>query len=264
MGTIGFALDGVAIYGPFAELSAQGPIARDAVIYEGSSLGDCGSHNSGNGTLHYHALPGIKPSTCSISCSPSGPSAGPSCNHKGVLCADEIPASDTLCSALTSGATGFFGSTYQPSAQAFGNAAGSEGSHSLLLGFLADGVPLYGLYGKDGTEPSDLDACNGHSSDLGFYHYHAIRTFPYIVGCLRGRMKHSNNNGPNKWSGQMYAMQNSCSAGYDTYDYSAIMNGWAYPVVTVSVAVSLDTGAAATTWSLLVALLVAAALSAAS
>ena len=59
-------------------------------------------------------------------------------------------------------------------------------SHSPLVGFMADGLPLYGPRAAGGALPSDLDACNGHASDLGFYHYHATTNAPYLPGCLRG------------------------------------------------------------------------------
>merc|ERR1712007_355295 len=93
----------------------------------------------------------------------------------------------------------------------------------------ADGVPLYGLLGSNGTEPSDLDNCNGHASDLSFYHYHATRHYPYLIGCLRGRMLSANNVADTTWKTLLYAMEDSCTAGYDVYDYSGLMASWTYP-----------------------------------
>ena len=55
--------------------------------------------------------------------------------------------------------------------------------HSRLLGFMLDGVPLFGAMG--GLD--DLDECGGHT-DKAFpmYHYHAQTIHPYTVSCLRG------------------------------------------------------------------------------
>jgi hypothetical protein len=44
-----------------------------------------------------------------------------------------------------------------------------------------DGHPIYGPKGADGDLPSDLDDCNGHASDLDYYHYHMTSTYPYTV-----------------------------------------------------------------------------------
>lgn len=89
---------------------------------------------------------------------------------------------------------------------------------SPILGFAADGFPIYGSYGcedaecttvveyksswdqigdptkdawdnyayaeKEGAEY--LDQCNGHYGPNGDYHYHATEGFPYIIGCYAG------------------------------------------------------------------------------
>lgn len=62
----------------------------------------------------------------------------------------------------------------------------TKGAHSPLAGFMADGIPIYGLNGAGGKPPTDLDHCGGHSSDKKFYHYHFKATFPYSVECLVG------------------------------------------------------------------------------
>jgi hypothetical protein len=56
--------------------------------------------------------------------------------------------------------------------------------HSPQLGWMADGIPIYGPNGAGGVQPADLDVCRGHDSDQGFYHYHGSAS--YLVGCLRG------------------------------------------------------------------------------
>jgi len=72
-------------------------------------------------------------------------------------------------------------------------------THSPIVGIAKDGTGIYGLYEKDKTPPSDLDACNGHvgvvpsNSDTGYfgvqtestevYHYHTTTDFPFTIGC---------------------------------------------------------------------------------
>jgi hypothetical protein len=64
-------------------------------------------------------------------------------------------------------------------------------SRSRLIGVLLDGFPVYGPIDSDGTTPSGLDACNGHTGATpeftsGIYHYHTTTAVPYISGCFRG------------------------------------------------------------------------------
>jgi len=64
-------------------------------------------------------------------------------------------------------------------------------SRSRLIGVLLDGFPVYGPIDRDGTTPSNLDSCNGHTSVTaefasGIYHYHATSAVPYISGCYKG------------------------------------------------------------------------------
>ena len=64
-------------------------------------------------------------------------------------------------------------------------------SKSRLVGVLLDGFPVYGPQDADGSVPSDLDSCHGHTSatpefPAGIYHYHTTDTAPYISGCFRG------------------------------------------------------------------------------
>jgi hypothetical protein len=66
----------------------------------------------------------------------------------------------------------------------------SNGASS-LIGVLLDGFPVYGPKDPDGTTPSNLDACNGHThatadAPAGIYHYHATTTVPYLSGCYKG------------------------------------------------------------------------------
>ena len=62
---------------------------------------------------------------------------------------------------------------------------------SSLIGVLLDGFPVYGPKETDGTTPSALDSCNGHTHatvdvPAGRYHYHVTAASPYISGCYKG------------------------------------------------------------------------------
>ncbi len=62
---------------------------------------------------------------------------------------------------------------------------------SSLIGVLLDGFPVYGPRESDGSVPSGLDSCNGHTHATpdapgGTYHYHVTAAAPYISGCFRG------------------------------------------------------------------------------
>ena len=59
---------------------------------------------------------------------------------------------------------------------------------SPLVGFMADSIPIYGPKGANGSLPEGLDQCNGHASDLPFYHYHFTSNYPYAVDCLWGQL----------------------------------------------------------------------------
>jgi hypothetical protein len=64
-------------------------------------------------------------------------------------------------------------------------------SRSRLIGVLLDGFPVYGPIDSDGSTPSNLDSCNGHTAvtadfSSGMYHYHTTSAVPYISGCFRG------------------------------------------------------------------------------
>jgi hypothetical protein len=71
----------------------------------------------------------------------------------------------------------------------------SATGHSALMGYAFDGFGIYGYYGEDGKELTnvDLDECHGHTHVIEWdgqlvdmYHYHATREFPYTVGCFKG------------------------------------------------------------------------------
>ena len=61
--------------------------------------------------------------------------------------------------------------------------------HGPLIGYIMDGYPLHSMVDKDGSEPTDLDECRGHTDDERGYHYHA--TSPdenAFIGCYHGEV----------------------------------------------------------------------------
>lgn len=67
----------------------------------------------------------------------------------------------------------------------------TSSSRSRLIGVLLDGFPVYGPIDSNGSTPSNLDGCNGHTAvtadfSSGIYHYHTTTAVPYISGCFRG------------------------------------------------------------------------------
>jgi hypothetical protein len=61
-----------------------------------------------------------------------------------------------------------------------------------LIGYLLDGFPIYGPTEEDGSNPTGLDDCNGHTHATedypdGIYHYHVVPAPPYLIGCYKGQ-----------------------------------------------------------------------------
>lgn len=74
----------------------------------------------------------------------------------------------------------------------------TPGEHSQLLGWMFDGYGIYGQVSENGTVPTDLDECGGHTHDIdgvSVYHYHFPHPsrFPWVIGCFRGCPEVSNN-----------------------------------------------------------------------
>ena len=56
-----------------------------------------------------------------------------------------------------------------------------------MIGYALDGFPFHDQLNADGQEPTDLDACRGHTDDVRGYHYHvASPGTNEFVGCFRG------------------------------------------------------------------------------
>jgi hypothetical protein len=69
--------------------------------------------------------------------------------------------------------------------------------HSVMIGVLEDGFPVYGNHGQGGTivTNEDLDACSGHVDVTpefpdGIYHYHLTADeAPYMIDCYHGEIE---------------------------------------------------------------------------
>ena len=62
---------------------------------------------------------------------------------------------------------------------------------AVFIGVLLDGFPVYGPQEANGSAPTGLDGCNGHTAATadypnGIYHYHVTSAPPYISGCFSG------------------------------------------------------------------------------
>ncbi|CAE8609826.1 unnamed protein product, partial [Polarella glacialis] len=130
-------------------------VALDGLAISGAPLGptevsDCGLSVTHDGAAYYATAPGL------------GRSGG-LCN---TVSAWAQPAEDFLVLLHLS----------------------SNESHAPLLGFMMDGVPLFGALGTGSN--ASTDSCGGHSTDLPFYHYHASgdpdARGGRVLGCLRG------------------------------------------------------------------------------
>ena len=56
------------------------------------------------------------------------------------------------------------------------------------VAFALDGYPVFGLTEPDGSPVGKLDWMNGHTDKNGHYHYHATRTYPYLIGGFYGEV----------------------------------------------------------------------------
>ncbi|MBC7913292.1 MAG: YHYH protein [Pyrinomonadaceae bacterium] len=57
------------------------------------------------------------------------------------------------------------------------------------IAFALDGFAVYGSQEPDGTAMKALDNCHGHLYTAGNYHYHGTKTYPYVIGAMRGIVK---------------------------------------------------------------------------
>lgn len=59
------------------------------------------------------------------------------------------------------------------------------------VAFGLDGIPVFGLTEPHGSPVRGLDWMNGHTDKNGLYHYHATKTYPYLIGGIYGEVVES-------------------------------------------------------------------------
>jgi hypothetical protein len=177
---VGFALNGVPFYSPFATTrnaqvdgwtpfstagtmdvvaAGAGKSTRDYVVHD-----LCGGRPDDTGSYHYHSSP-----LCGGG--PVPPSAGQTFKTS------ENPAATPM-------------SWLGPAEGAAQTAADRAAKrHSPKIGYAMDGYAIYGPLGDGGEAPADLDQCNGREHPTLGYVYHVTPgKFPYVVGCFHGQV----------------------------------------------------------------------------
>ena len=153
MGTLGFTVTGIPVFGPM-----EGPMPADSAfgdpVYNGL-LDSCGGHTGYNSDYHDHTL--ITTSECNLA-------------KRRVLgyAIDGFPIYNS------------YGCTNKSCTKTV----------KVTSGYVKTGNPVsnawqaytYRASGKAGQ----LDACNGRVEPDGTYGYHATSTFPYVIGCFKG------------------------------------------------------------------------------
>ena len=99
------------------------------------------------------------------------------------------------------------------------------GRHSLLVGFMLDGIPIYGPLDVGGVKAGELigvarlDECGGHTDEEHvFYHYHVGSEKSHVINCLRGCLQGVVYNGSNI----NINSQSPCISSSLQYDYTKV------------------------------------------
>lgn len=153
MGTIGFTVTGIPIYGPM-EGAMPATEAYGDPVYNGI-LDSCGGHTGPASEYHDHYL-GLN-AQCNLS-------------QRKVLgyALDGFPIYNAQgCMNVACTKTATFTSGYVQTKNPKTNAWSS-------------------YQYKSGQKGNVLDECNGRIEPDGSYGYHATTTFPYIIGCYKG------------------------------------------------------------------------------
>lgn len=209
-GSIGVALSGVQIFGPADEND------ENALYEEYQTFDTCGGHVKNLADFSIAFWPVLNP---------------PGDYHTHVMMGDtnaiDNAATFNLNFSMCSGVSSWYVET--------------PGEHSPVAGFMLDGFPICGPQGADGDLPTDLDACNGHSSDQPFYHYHFRSDYPYTVQCLWGRTDGESNSNLNNFDScvpsPVQPSQASLSADYASFGGSGANESWAGEIVAAWVTV---------------------------
>jgi len=153
MGTLGFTVTGIPIYGPM-----EGPVPPNEAfgdpVYNGI-LDTCGGHTGYNSDYHDHIL--ITTSNCNLA-------------KRRVLgyAIDGFPIYNS------------YGCTNKACTKTV----------KVTSGYVKTGNPTSNAWNaytyRASKNAGQLDACNGRTEPDGSYGYHATSAFPYVIGCFTG------------------------------------------------------------------------------
>jgi hypothetical protein len=153
MGTLGFTVTGIPIYGPM-----EGPVPADSAfgdpVYNGL-LDSCGGHTGYNSDYHDHTL--ITKPECNLA-------------KRRVLgyAIDGFPIYNS------------YGCTNKSCTKTV----------KVTSGYVKTGNPTSNAWSaytyRSSKKAGQLDACNGRTEPDGTYGYHATSAFPYVIGCFAG------------------------------------------------------------------------------
>jgi hypothetical protein len=153
MGTLGFTVTGIPIYGPM-----EGPVPADSAfgdpVYNGL-VDSCGGHTGYNSDYHDHVL--ITTSECNLA-------------KRRVLgyAIDGFPIYNS------------YGCTNKSCTKTV----------KVTSGYVKTGNPKSNAWNaytyRASKKAGQLDACNGRTEPDGSYGYHATSAFPYVIGCFTG------------------------------------------------------------------------------
>jgi len=153
MGTLGFTVSGLPIYGP-----TEGPVPQDSAygdpVY--NKLVDiCGGHTGYKSDYHHHEITMVQ--QCNLS-------------KQTILgyALDGFPIYSTLGCLDTK----------------------CKKTAIMKSGYIKTGNPKTNTWSaytyKKSTSSTVLDSCNGRKQPDGTYGYHATTAFPYLIGCFTG------------------------------------------------------------------------------
>ena len=155
LGSIGFAVNGIAIFGP-----NEGPVPVEEQFGDpifNAIMDACMGHTANE--YHYHAMV-------------------EKCLSDGVKEGEESPILGFAFDGFP--IRGPWGCTDAECSEVVRHRSSWEKVREPHQ----DSWDAYAYVVKDG--PEYLDACNGHSHGDGDYHYHVTETWPYILGCFAG------------------------------------------------------------------------------
>ncbi|MEE2787727.1 MAG: YHYH protein [Myxococcota bacterium] len=203
LGTAGFSINGIPIYGPNEAQRPDpygDPVANDV-------MDEAEGHTGGQGDYHYHALieaafsdqdgDGVPDLFDDEEAIQSGPSPILGYALDGFPIYGSRGCVDADCSAVVTFKSGYESTRYEQGSVGCSRGTDCADADAYICApTVVDGqvttACVYKDYAwdnhryleKEGAEW--LDECNGRIGPDGTYRYHATTTFPYILGCYHG------------------------------------------------------------------------------